>query len=221
MSGNLNCCYSYLQITGMDEVDDSDNDSCFLPPSKNLSFDVEDFRQRTIAAHNTYRRIHDSPDLTHLQELEDGAQIWAETIAAKGYFQYCEHLYNIGESLCTVNLIGARPTPEDIVRNWYKEIKHYSFAEPRWRRGAFHFTQMIWRSSLHIGIGIAPVPGKPMLHVVVRYFPGGNSNFPGEFQKNVLPRISAPSTGSLSQSMEDCSFVRTYSTKLRQSGVYI
>ncbi|GIX80521.1 golgi-associated plant pathogenesis-related protein 1 [Caerostris extrusa] len=190
----------------MESTEEGD-DSCFLPPANSVSLDVEDFRRRMVMAHNGYRELHGSPKLTPLPELEDGAQIWAETIAAKGYLQYCEKLHNIGENLSSIELLSSVPTAERIVHNWYMEIKNFSFAEPRWRRGAFHFTQLVWRNTSHIGIGIAPVPGEPRLFIVVRYFPSGNSNFPGEFERNVRPRISKGSTGSL----DEASFLRTYS----------
>ncbi|GIY04269.1 golgi-associated plant pathogenesis-related protein 1 [Caerostris darwini] len=143
----------------MESTEEGD-DSCFLPPANSVSLDVEDFRRRMVMAHNGYRELHGSPKLTPLPELEDGAQIWAETIAAKGYLQYCEKLHNIGENLSSIELLSSVPTAERIVHNWYMEIKNFSFAEPRWRRGAFHFTQLVWRNTSHIGIGIAPVPGR-------------------------------------------------------------
>ncbi|GFY72378.1 golgi-associated plant pathogenesis-related protein 1 [Trichonephila inaurata madagascariensis] len=199
---------SSLFVNKMEATEEVDSDSCFLPPANSVSLDVEDFRRRMILAHNGYRNLHGSPKLKPLRELEDDAQIWAETIAAKGYLQYCEKLYNIGESLSSIELLSTEPpSAERIVHNWYLEIKNYSFAEPRWRRGAFHFSQLVWRNTTNIGIGIAPVPGEPRLFIVVRYFPTGNSNFPGEFEKNVRPRISKGSLGSLDES----SFLRTYS----------
>lgn len=42
--------------------------------------------------HNHYRTLHDTPLLEHHQDLEDGAQAWARTIAAKGHLEYCEKL---------------------------------------------------------------------------------------------------------------------------------
>ncbi|KAG8180007.1 hypothetical protein JTE90_020962 [Oedothorax gibbosus] len=187
---------------------EEDNDFCFLPCPKNPSLDVEDFRRRLVLAHNGYRKLHGAPNLSHLQELEDAAQMWADTIAARGIKLYCEKLYNTGENLCSIDIINSVPSAEGIVHNWYKEIKNYSFAEPRWRRGSFHFSQVLWRSSTHIGVGIAPVPGQPRLFVVVRYYPGGNSNMPGEFERNVLPRVSKGSSASLDDAS---SFLRTYS----------
>ncbi|XP_054719714.1 Golgi-associated plant pathogenesis-related protein 1-like [Uloborus diversus] len=120
---------------------------------------------------------------------------------------------NVGENLYEIDLRTSSSRANDIALYWYREIKYYSFAEPRWRRGAFHFTQMIWRSTTHIGVGVAPVPGEPRLFLVVRNHPAGNSNYPGEFQKNVHPRISLKSTDLWS--VDDRSFVRTYSGRFR------
>ncbi|KAG8171957.1 hypothetical protein JTE90_015327 [Oedothorax gibbosus] len=109
---------------------EEDNDFCFLPCPKNPSLDVEDFRRRLVLAHNGYRKLHGAPNLSHLQELEDAAQMWADTIAARGIKLYCEKLYNTGENLCSIDIINSVPSAEGIVHNWYKEIKNYSFANP-------------------------------------------------------------------------------------------
>jgi hypothetical protein len=50
-----------------------------------------------------------------------------------------------------------------------------------------NFTQMIWKSSTEIGVGISKVRGQNKYVVVAHYKPSGNINTPGEFRKNVLP----------------------------------
>jgi hypothetical protein len=68
--------------------------------------------------------------------------------------------------------------------SWYSEIKQYNF-----RRGGFtmqtgHFTQLVWKGSQRLGVGIATGrSGKT--YVVAQYSPSGNMK--GKFQTNVLP----------------------------------
>lgn len=50
-----------------------------------------------------------------------------------------------------------------------------------------NFTQLIWRASSDIGVGVAKVKGKDKCVIVAQYRPVGNGNKPGEFRKNVLP----------------------------------
>jgi hypothetical protein len=69
-----------------------------------------------------------------------------------------------------------------------------------WQIGTNYFTQMVWKNSREIGIGVATVP--PLQHhnkkgqiindslndhqvVVVFYRPSGNNNRAGQFEANV------------------------------------
>lgn len=52
---------------------------------------------------------------------------------------------------------------------------------------SMNFTQMIWKSSNEMGIGISKVKGQNKYVIVAHYKPSGNINTPGEFRKNVLP----------------------------------
>ena len=53
--------------------------------------------------------------------------------------------------------------------------------------GSSNFSQMIWKSSKLVGIGIAKFPGRNTYVIVVQYFPAGNTNSSGDFQENVPP----------------------------------
>lgn len=55
--------------------------------------------------------------------------------------------------------------------------------------GTFNFTQMIWKSTTEIGVGISRVKGQDRYVVVTHYRCPGNNNMPGEFKKNVLPAL--------------------------------
>ncbi|OON13978.1 hypothetical protein X801_10236, partial [Opisthorchis viverrini] len=71
---------------------------------------------------------------------------------------------------------------------WYDEIKLHDF------RGEFneksgHFTQLIWKSTVKAGFGVASTKDGHQVFVVGRYMPPGNML--GEFFKNVPPVLTA------------------------------
>ncbi len=50
---------------------------------------------------------------------------------------------------------------------------------------AGHFTQVVWKDSTQLGVGLA-TDGRTVF-VVGQYRPAGNMNMAGYFEKNVLP----------------------------------
>lgn len=53
-----------------------------------------------------------------------------------------------------------------------------------------NFTQLIWKSTQQVGAGRVWLQSKGVVAVVAFYFPRGNRNGFGEFQKNVLPPLT-------------------------------
>lgn len=49
-----------------------------------------------------------------------------------------------------------------------------------------HFTQVVWKDSTELGVGLAAVGTRA--YVVGQYRPAGNMNMPGYFESNVLPK---------------------------------
>jgi hypothetical protein len=68
--------------------------------------------------------------------------------------------------------------------SWYNEIKQYNFKHGGFTMETGHFTQLVWKDSKNLGVGIATSRGGKT-YVVAQYSPSGN--MPGKFQKNVLP----------------------------------
>lgn len=69
------------------------------------------------------------------------------------------------------------------VRSWYEEVKYYTWnAEPRISFKAAQFSQMVWRSSKELGIGLARTKNGKVI-VVASYYPRGN--IIGQFLNNV------------------------------------
>jgi hypothetical protein len=80
-------------------------------------------------------------------------------------------------------LSGSTPTTD-----WYNEISSYDFSSPGYSDATGHFTQVVWYSSLQLGIGIAFNNDGSGFTVVANYYPAGNVI--GAFPANVLPPCS-------------------------------
>lgn len=116
--------------------------------------------------------------------LTKDAQHWAEILAHEDRFtyrqnsQYGENLYCLWSSDR-----NAKANPREVVRSWYDEYKEYNFdAEPRGILKAGQFTQLVWKSSKDLGVGMAKTK-KGKVIVVATYYPRGN--IIGNFMINV------------------------------------
>ena len=74
---------------------------------------------------------------------------------------------------------------DQVTKSWYNEISNYNFNIPGFTANAGHFTQIIWKDTKKLGVGIAFSKGGRKMYVVVQYSPPGNSR--NNFQTNVLP----------------------------------
>ena len=68
-----------------------------------------------------------------------------------------------------------------VIDNWYNESKNHDYKKD-FQKGTEHFTQMIWKDTKELGIGITSKGNK--CFVVANYYPPGN--FLGQYDKNVL-----------------------------------
>ncbi|KAK1787785.1 hypothetical protein P4O66_016266, partial [Electrophorus voltai] len=98
--------------------------------------------------------------------------------------------------LCSLHLWKAENIPNmtghEAVDSWYSEIKDYRFNRPGFTSGTGHFTQVIWKDTKELGVGLAT--DGAMTFVVGQYLPAGNISNAGYFEKNVLPPGSAVDT---------------------------
>ncbi|XP_075041580.1 uncharacterized protein LOC142101202 isoform X2 [Mixophyes fleayi] len=150
------------------------------------------FEKEFVCAHNTYRKKHGAPPLQLNQDLCRSAQEWANHLLSIRTLKHSgtdhgENLY-YKYSSSTLELPGQEP-----VDSWYDEIKNYDFGRPGFRSNTGHFTQVVWKESKEVGVGVA-TNGNGLFFVVGQYSPAGNITNPGYFEKNVLPSGSAPST---------------------------
>ncbi|KAI6186660.1 Golgi-associated plant pathogenesis-related protein 1 [Aphelenchoides besseyi] len=144
------------------------------------------FQRQCLEAHNLVREKYGSPALIWSQELADLAKSWATNLAERGRVLYPE-LPGIGENIHLV--VEGRDdhltTGSEIVALWASEADQFDFANPRWNLKAKNFTQMLWRSSVELGVARFWNTSKNCLAIVAFYRPAGNSNIPREFANNL------------------------------------
>ena len=148
--------------------------------------DLERFQKDGLKRHNYYRKYHQSGPMELTQKLNDYAQKYAETLATKDTLEHSsdaaldkiygdwtgENLYYFWTSAKGVTINGAAA-----VDSWYDEIKDYDFKKGKSKNGGVvgHFTQLVWKDSTQLGIGVAK-SSKNSVYVVANYHPGGNFN---------------------------------------------
>lgn len=139
------------------------------------------FEQAVLAEHNRLRARHSAPPLKLNPAISRYAQEWANNLAARNTMQH-RSSNKYGENLYAcygkTNVEG-----EDAVKSWYDEVKYYRFGQPS--PGNFsqvgHFTQVVWKESRELGVGIAK--NGSSVYVVCNYHPPGN--FMGKYASNV------------------------------------
>ena len=77
--------------------------------------------------------------------------------------------------------IGRDPT-----NSWYNEVSQYSYSPGGFSSATGHFTQLVWKGSKKLGVGVAYNSARTKVYVVARYSPPGN--YLNQFSTNVLPR---------------------------------
>ncbi|XP_031733747.1 Golgi-associated plant pathogenesis-related protein 1 [Anarrhichthys ocellatus] len=142
------------------------------------------FQREFLETHNAYRAKHSTPPMSLSSELTAAAQKWAEHLLAIGALQHSvtkdgENIFNMSSS-APIHLTG-----KEAVDLWYNEMKYYSWSNPGFSNVTGHFTQVVWKDSTELGVGMA-TDGKRVF-VVGKYRPAGNMNMAGYFDTNVLP----------------------------------
>lgn len=77
-------------------------------------------------------------------------------------------------------IIGEEPTTA-----WYDGIKYYDFEQGGFSMQTGSFTQVVWKASRRLGVGIAYTNNGRLAYIVAHYSPPGN--FGNEYQENVFP----------------------------------
>ena len=136
---------------------------------------TQEDRKEALEVHNAARReVGVEVDLAWSPNLAAQAQRYAETLARSGRFEHAPDVAE-GENLFWFeDSEQARPAAE-ASEGWYAEKADYRYGPVPARAGrkmVGHYTQMVWRETREVGIGMAR--SKHGLYVVARYSPAGN-----------------------------------------------
>ncbi|CAF1154500.1 unnamed protein product [Adineta steineri] len=164
------------------------------------TIDVPTFQAQALAQHNYYRGLHCTSAMTLTTSLNTIAQAYAVQLAATNTFAHSgtvglgENLYAYFGSSATTSFNGSTP-----VTDWYNEIANYDFTTSAKSASASstseigHFTQVVWKDSTQLGIGVALSNDLKNLTVVGNYYPAGNLQ--GAYAANVAPLCSLSAGG--------------------------
>uniref|UniRef100_A0A4W5RB06 GLI pathogenesis-related 2 n=2 Tax=Hucho hucho TaxID=62062 RepID=A0A4W5RB06_9TELE len=157
------------------------------PPQANGT-DLGQFHRDFLRACNNQRMAHGAPALTLDPALSQGAQAWAETLLGEPVLKNSSSPH--GENIwAKTGSAGITATGQEVVDAWYKQEENYDFSKPGHQAKTGQFTQLVWRSSKEVGVGIAN-GGTGMLTVVAHFKPAGNISNPGYHAQNVMPKGS-------------------------------
>ncbi|XP_026198736.1 Golgi-associated plant pathogenesis-related protein 1-like, partial [Anabas testudineus] len=145
------------------------------------------FQQEFLKAHNDYGAKHGTPPTLN-SELTAAAQACVNHRLAEEIPKHSDT--EDGKNVFTKFSSGSLKLTEsgkEAVDSWYKEIKDYNWNSAGSEGNTGHFTQVVWKDSTELGVGLA-TDGKRAV-VVGQYRPAGNMDLPGYFEKNVLPLV--------------------------------
>lgn len=144
-----------------------------------------------LQLHNRHRARHCAAPLTISPQLNQIAQSYAEHLAATSTFEHSGNRLGseaLGENLYMqwISQGKVNASAKAAVKSWYDEIALHDFEKPVFSAATGHFTQMVWKGSKKLGVGVAFSPDKREVYIVTNYFPAGNIIGPGSFERNVL-----------------------------------
>lgn len=130
--------------------------------------------------HNKVRKEVGTKPLIWSTTLASYAQEWANHLANENNCKMAHRKSpGQGEKLYGENIFWGSSAkyfnPKDASEEWYNEIKLYRYGqitEKNWEATS-HYTQMIWKNTKEVGVGVSICPNGAII-IVANYFPAGN-----------------------------------------------
>ena len=146
------------------------------PPSQQFSV-LNDDLTNALKVHNEAREDVGVKSVVWSTRLANDAEEYAKKLAKSGRFEHSKS--DDGENLYWYSSTHHNPMTE-ASESWYEEIHLYKYRKCCGRNFSQtgHYTQMVWKNTTEIGMGVA-VSKSGETYVVARYNPVGN--FQGEF----------------------------------------
>ncbi|MCB8964218.1 MAG: SCP-like extracellular [Bacteroidales bacterium] len=147
-------------------------------PGKTGSDIAQADAQALLNHHNKVRADVGCPPLQWSPQLAEYAQAWANHLASEGCLM--EHrpfsgkwAQKYGENIFWGS--ASSYTPLDASKSWYSEIAKYKYTEVTETNyvSTGHYTQMVWKNTTHVGVGVAVCKGGGII-IVANYNPPGN-----------------------------------------------
>jgi uncharacterized protein YkwD len=144
------------------------------------------FATEILKLHNRARAYYgDVPALMLDTRLNQQAQRYADYLASTES-RSLDHSKtpNMGENLCRYfNSIGRPLTPAKVMNEFLKQARLYDFNTGDYSKGTCHFTQVVWKASRRLGVGVAKSTSGHWF-AVCNYDPPGNMS--PLFRQNVF-----------------------------------
>ncbi|VDD74129.1 unnamed protein product [Mesocestoides corti] len=129
------------------------------------------------------RSLHGCPPLTFALDLAVSAQVYAEKLAGLGTIRHSGYS-DVGENLA-LSLGPSQSTDFSgvmVTLLWYNEISDYEFTGVD-QISCGHFSQVVWKETKSIGMGLARTEDGQVIVAVAHYRPPGNVS--GQWAANV------------------------------------
>jgi hypothetical protein len=150
-----------------------------------------DFDRNFITEYvNIYRIIHQAPNVTYDYNIELSAKNWSNYLANNNLFIHSTN--NYGENIAMeYNIFNYTECIINAINAWYAEVNNYNYTDPGNNYLTYgHFTQLVWKNTKKIGVGISLSTITNKIYIVMNFDPAGNYIGTINYISNVLPAIS-------------------------------
>ena len=136
-----------------------------------LSISTRQINEKTILErHNYYRSQVGVPPLKLSKECQESAQKWAEYLAKRNNGLTHSKNMKYGEN-CFWS--SAEASEKLVVDRWASEKKYFNTRTRKYSYKTGHYTQIIWRDTKYVGVGMA-IANDGSEYWVCNYYPIGN-----------------------------------------------
>ena len=138
--------------------------------------ELKKFAERGLQSHNDYRYIHHAEPLNWDEDLASSAEKLAYQGAKKGFIRRSELVEKngYGENVVKLSNTALEKAGEEATRRWYEEKQNFTFSDPVVSEGTKSFTQLIWKETRRLGMGVAKDDDTGEFYIVALYSPKGN-----------------------------------------------